>query len=267
MRSSANKYQPTYITNRTPASAGVGNRKGKLVAPTRRPGSMTARDGTVLGAEKDPVRGKGKRLGDDVAPALTRARAGPASFTNTGQQEKPLEDAGLASPVPEARQRYRIISSYHQDANHTEDVVHEDEDEETIFGGSMTTFPVRLNPEIFNTENCASHSGAVVAYFATSPTGAEDAAANEDNEDFTTDPPVKKVRVTAVQTIAFQKDGVDDTIEVLRRYTVSSLDAGITIGDICHLLGRYDPIDGVVEIRTILGANTHVEILGAVIQE
>lgn len=145
----------------------------------------------------------------------------------------------------------------------------DDDDEPPSKGRQKTNKPraIHLNPTLFDTTNYASHARGTIAYLGISPTDVDEARANANNMDFITDGPVLRVRVVCVQIIAHDIGDERQEKEIIRREEIESLENGITVRDIVHLLNQHDEEDDVVEIRTILGSNTYVEIMGVFVQE
>lgn len=120
---------------------------------------------------------------------------------------------------------------------------------------------VMLQPVLFELDSHASHASAAIVYLSKRINQAE-----VDEDEFITQPPVKRVSLTCVQTL-FTGEGDDEREvgqEILRRNIVE--EDGITVEDVLEVMAQVDRLD-VARIRTEFGPNTYLEIPGVVVVE
>lgn len=129
---------------------------------------------------------------------------------------------------------------------------------------------VKLNPDLFDLNNYASHTSAVVAYLRISPTDPVHYQAYVNNTDFLIEPPTREVTVTAAQRAYYQDQaGRQFSQQRLLNSTIVTEERGVTVRDVVILLNqKHESEDGVTlrRVKTMLGANTYIEIPGVVVK-
>ncbi|CZT23031.1 uncharacterized protein RCC_08741 [Ramularia collo-cygni] len=212
-----------------PATSAASKKKGKLVAPTPGFRSMTGEGSN---------RARGDRLMDDVVQRPTVGNKQTISFENP-------------AALPASTKEYRVVHSFYKDigvaAGDESNENEEDEEDggedgdDTAEDSDEDNQAIRLNPDIFSVLKSSSYPAYI------------------------TDGPVKKVRVTCIQTITFDTAAGRQERQILRRETIVSLGDGITVRDVSHLLGNFESEDAVVNVETVMGSNTYVEIKGTLV--
>lgn len=204
------------------------------------------------------TQGKGKRTPSRAAARKknTSARGSAAKNRNATPRRARRPYARMSAPDrPHLRGSTRTSNVNVSDTD--------DEESNGDLGGRESN-GVRLNPDLFDLNNHASHSRAVVAYLRISPTEPSHYQAYINNTDFLTEPPTQQVTVTAAQKAYYQDgNGGQFSQQRLLHSTIATEARGVTVRDVVIVLNqKHELEDGVTlrRVKTILGANSYVEI-------